>query len=93
MLMKVALEKNIRCLQVLGDFKLLMDWDNGKFNITYLVLESIMALCLEKKSMFEEASFFHIYMDFNKKNRICCQNKPSCYKAPCGNVNTRTMFY
>ena len=67
MLMKVALEKNIRCLQVLGDFELLMDWDNGKFNITYLVLEPIMALCLEKKSMFEEASFFHIYMDFNKK--------------------------
>ena len=30
-------------------------------------LEPIMALCLEKKSMFEEASFFHIYMDFNKK--------------------------
>jgi hypothetical protein len=46
---------------------LLMDWDNGKFNITYLVLEPIMALFLEKKSMFEEAPFFHIYMDFNKK--------------------------
>jgi hypothetical protein len=31
-------------------------------------LEPIMALCLEKKPMFKEASFFHIYMDFNKKS-------------------------
>jgi hypothetical protein len=67
MLKKVALEKNIGCLQVIGDFKLLMDWDNGKFNFTYFLLDPIMTLCLEKKSMFEEASFFYIYMDFNKK--------------------------
>jgi ribonuclease HI len=66
-LLKVAGEKNVSRLQVLGDSKLLMDWENGKNQITNMALSPIMELCLEKKKIFEEISFSHVYREFNYK--------------------------
>jgi ribonuclease HI len=59
-LLKVAVDKQVRKIQVLGDSKLVMDWANGKAQI---ILERI----LEIRALFEEVSFAHIFREFNHK--------------------------
>ena len=49
MLLKAAVEKGIRTLQVLGDSKLLIDWENGHSQISNLNLNPILELILELK--------------------------------------------
>jgi ribonuclease HI len=50
-LMKIATNKGINKLQVLGDSKMLMDWANGKFQITNMALGPIMNRGLEEKKI------------------------------------------
>jgi hypothetical protein len=41
-LLKVLVEKQVRNIKVLGDPKLVMDWENGKAQITNMVLGPII---------------------------------------------------
>ena len=49
MLLKATVEKGIRTLQVLGDSKLLIDWENGRSQISNLNLNAILELIFEFK--------------------------------------------
>jgi hypothetical protein len=48
-LMKTIVEKGVNILQVLGDSNILMDWENGKSQLTNLALDPIMEKTLEVK--------------------------------------------
>ena len=61
MLLKAAVEKGIRTLQVLGDSKLLIDWENGRSQISNLNLNPILELILELKITLKKDPF-HIYI-------------------------------
>ena len=52
---------------MLGDSKLLIDWENGKCRPTHLALGPIVPRVLEVKLQFEFISFSHIYREFNSK--------------------------
>jgi hypothetical protein len=62
------MDKQVDRLQVFGDSKLLLDWENGKSNISNLELGFILDGIMEKKVNFEEVSFAHIYQEFNQKD-------------------------
>jgi hypothetical protein len=66
-LLKVAVNMQVKRLQVFGDFKLLMEWKNGKSDISNFDLGSIFNRIMEKKLIFEEVSFAHVYREFNHK--------------------------
>jgi len=59
--LKVVVDKQVRKIQVLGDSRLVMDWENGKAQITNMVLGPILERILEIKALFEEVSFAHIF--------------------------------
>ena len=65
--MKYAADRGILKLQVLGDFKLLIDWSNDKNMIENLVLSSVMRKFVEIKRRFASSVFLHIYWEFNIK--------------------------
>jgi hypothetical protein len=60
-------DRQVKRLQVFGDSKLLMDWENGKSNISNLELGPIFNRIMENKIVFEEVSFAHVYREFNHK--------------------------
>ena len=60
MLLKAAVEKGIKTLQVLGDSKLLIDWENGRIQISNLNLNLILELILELKITLKKTPL-HIY--------------------------------
>jgi hypothetical protein len=66
-LIKVAVDREVKRLQVFGESKLLMDWENGKSNISNLDLGPIFHRIMEKKIFFGDVSFDHVYRDFNPK--------------------------
>ena len=60
MLLKAAVEKGIRIIQALGDSKILIDWENGRSQISNLNLNPILELILELKITLKKAPL-HIY--------------------------------
>jgi ribonuclease HI len=65
-LLKVAMDMQVKRLQVFGDSKLVMDWENGRSNIYNLELGPIFNRIMENKLVFEEVSFSHVYREFNQ---------------------------
>ena len=59
-LVKCTLGGGVDKLQFLGDLKLLMDWENAKFQIENLVLIPIMNRVLELKGKFSEITLTFI---------------------------------
>ena len=57
----------VKIIQVFCDSKLMMEWENGKSNIYNLELGLIFNSIMEKKIVFEEACFAHVYREFNHK--------------------------
>jgi hypothetical protein len=53
-------DRQFKRLQVFGDSKLLMDWENGKSNISNLELWPILNRIMEKKIVFEKVYFAHV---------------------------------
>lgn len=66
-LLKAALEQKMKRIQILGDFKLVLDWTNGKSNITNLLSRPIMDRIQVLKGDFDGVSFIHVYREFNHK--------------------------
>ena len=66
-LLKMIKDKEIKCIQTLGDSNMLMDQANGKCQITNLAIEPIMNRVLELKSHFDQTTFTHIYRSSNLK--------------------------
>jgi hypothetical protein len=64
-LLKCAADHWIERLEVMGDSKLLMDWDNRKIRIENLGLGPIMLRVSEVKSQFSAITFSHIFREFN----------------------------
>ena len=60
MLLKEAVEKGIRTLHALGDSKLLIEWENGRSQISNLNLNPILELILELKRTLKKSPL-HIY--------------------------------
>jgi len=52
MLLKVVVYMKVKRLHVFGDSKLLMDWTNGKNNISNLELEPIFNMIVKNKLIF-----------------------------------------
>jgi ribonuclease HI len=67
-LLKVVVDIQVKRLQVFGDSKLLIDWENGKSIIYNLDLGPILDRIMEKKLIFEEVSFSHVYREFKHKD-------------------------
>ena len=61
MLLKAAVEKGIRTLHVVYDSKLLIDWENGRSQISNLNLNPILELILELKITLKKSPL-HIYI-------------------------------
>ena len=51
MILKAADEKGFKTLQALGDSNLLIDWENGRSQISNLYLNPILELILELKQI------------------------------------------
>jgi ribonuclease HI len=66
-LLKVVLEQKVKRIQILGDSKLVLDWANGKSNITNMLLRPIMDRIQVLKGDFDEIYFIHVYREFNHK--------------------------
>lgn len=64
-LLKVIVDKLLRKIQVFGDSKLVINWENEKVHFSNLVLETIREQLLEIKALFEEVSFVHAFREFN----------------------------
>jgi len=54
------MDKKVKRLWVFGDSKIL-NWENGKSNISKLELGIILNRIMENKLIFEEISFAHVY--------------------------------
>jgi ribonuclease HI len=66
-LLKSALEQKVKRIQILGDSKRVLDWENGKSNITNLLSRPIMDRIQVLKGDFDGVSFIHVYREFNHK--------------------------
>jgi hypothetical protein len=66
-----VLEQKVKRVQILGDSKLVMDWENGQNNITNILLRPIIDRIQALKGDFDEISFIHVYREFkNKENTL-----------------------
>jgi hypothetical protein len=60
-------DRQVNRLHVFGDSKLSMGWENGKSNIYNLDPRPILDRIMENKTIFQEASFAHGFLEFKHK--------------------------
>ena len=64
-MLRIALEKNVRNLQIFGDSKLTIDWENGQLQINAPQLQHLLRAIRSQNENFESISFQHIYRELN----------------------------
>ena len=63
--LKVARSSHLQDIQIFGDSKVVVDWENGKNTIRAPHLQHLLAEIQELKSKFRRISFVHIYRELN----------------------------
>ena len=66
-ILKIAAEKNVQELQLCGDSKLTIDWENGQLQINALHLQHLLRAIRSQMENFESISFQHIYRELNEE--------------------------
>jgi hypothetical protein len=91
-LLKVAVDRQVKRLQVFGDSKLLMDWENGKSNISNLELGPILDRIMEKKYFLKRCPLL-ISTKNSTTKLISYQRKHSFWrKVVCLSMRLRTIL-
>jgi ribonuclease HI len=65
LLLKYALEKNVKQIQIYGDSSLVIKWMNGTSHILNTILRNLRVHIKEIVFMFESISFTHAYREKN----------------------------
>jgi hypothetical protein len=60
-------ERGVNCLQVMGDSKLIIEWENGNYRFENLLIAHIMDRIKEARAQFEFISFQHVYRELSIK--------------------------
>ena len=65
-MLKIAAEKNVRNLQICGDSKLTIDWENDNLQINAPHLQHLLKEIRSQLENFNSTSFQHIYRELNE---------------------------
>ena len=65
--LKIAAEKNVRNLQICGDSKLTIDWENSNLQINATHLQHLLKAIRSQLENFHSTSFQHIYRELNEE--------------------------